>query len=129
MRNLTNRIKIWAEQHDIFNIQQNGFRKNRCTNNNLFKLIQLIKQHFNKSIISTVVIFDVENASGQAWHKGLLTKLYDSGLDISLIKWIKNFLHDRGLIIKINDDLSEPLSPIRCVPQAQSYPSYTFMIF
>ena len=62
---LTNRIKKWAENNNILNLQQNGFRKNRNANDNLFKTIQLIRQNFNKSMISTIVFFDVEKAFEQ----------------------------------------------------------------
>ena len=41
-------------------------------------------------MISTAVFFDVEKEFDQVWHKGLLTKLYQLGLDINLIKWIKS---------------------------------------
>ena len=47
----------------------------------------------------------MEKASDQVWHKGLPTKLYNLGSDISLIKWIKSFLLDRELIMNINDTL------------------------
>ena len=56
----TKRIKIWAENHSIFNLQQNGFRKKRCRNDNLFKVTQSIRLNINKSMIPTVVFFDVE---------------------------------------------------------------------
>ena len=98
---LTNRIKSWAENNNIFNLQQNGFRKNRYTNDDLFKLSQSMRQNFNKSMISTVVFLDVEKVFDQVWHKGLLSKLYDLGLDINIIKWIKNILQDEGLTINV----------------------------
>ena len=98
---LTNRIKSWAENNNIFNLQQNGFRKNRYTNDDLFKLSQSMRQNFNKSMISTVVFLDVEKVFDQVWHKGLLSKLYDLGLDINIIKWIKNILQDGGLTINV----------------------------
>ena len=65
---LTNRIKSWAENNNIFNLQQNGFRKNRYTNDNLFKLSQSMRQNFNKSMISTVVFLDVEKVFDRVWH-------------------------------------------------------------
>ena len=98
---LTNRIKSWAENNNIFNLQQNGFRKNRYTNDDLFKLSQSMRQNFNKSMISTVVFLDVEKVFDQVWHKGLLSKLYNLGLDINIIKWIKNILQDEGLTINV----------------------------
>ena len=102
---VTIKIKTWAEQNAIFNIQQNGFRKNRCINDNLFKSNLSIKQNSNKTMIYTAVFFGVEKASDQVWHKGLPTKLYNLGSDISVIKWIKSFPLDRGLIMNINDTL------------------------
>ena len=82
--------------------------------------MQSIRRNFNKCIISTVIFFDVEKVFRQVWHKGLLSKLYGLGLHINLIKWIKSFLQDRWLTVKLNDILSElhgapqgsPLSPI-----------------
>ena len=52
---VTIRIKTWAEQNAIFNIQQNGFRKNRCINDSLFKSKLSIKQNSNKTMIYTAV--------------------------------------------------------------------------
>ena len=51
-------------------------------------------------MISKVVFFDVDKAFDQVWHKGLLTKLYELGLDINLIKWIQSFLQNRGFTKK-----------------------------
>ena len=39
------------------------------------------------------------------------------GLNRKLITWISNFLHQRQLIISINDQLSDPIIPINGVPQ------------
>ena len=128
-KQLTSRFKTSAEQHKIFNLQQNGFRKERCLNDNFFKLSQSVRQKFNKKMISTVVFFDVEKAFDQLWHKGLLTKLYDLGLDISLIKRMKSFLQDRGLIIKINDILSELLSSIHGVRQGSPLSPILFILY
>ena len=47
------------------NLKQNGFKKNKSTNDNLFKITQSISQNFHKSMISTVVFFDVEKEFDQ----------------------------------------------------------------
>ena len=41
-------LSNWAEAHKKFNKQQNRFRKNRSTNDNLFKLFETIKLGFCK---------------------------------------------------------------------------------
>ena len=42
-------LSDWAEKENKFSPQQNGFRKNRNTNDNLFKLVQTIKYGFTKT--------------------------------------------------------------------------------
>ena len=41
-------ISNWAEPNKNFDTQQNGFRKNRSTNDNLFKLFETVKIGFGK---------------------------------------------------------------------------------
>ena len=40
---VTDNLSNWAEANKKFNKQQNGFRKNRSPNDNLFKLFETIK--------------------------------------------------------------------------------------
>ena len=102
----------WAESNKNFNKQQNGFRKNRCTNDNLLKLFETITFGFYKSHPTTGIFLDVENAFDQVWYDSLLFKLTLMGLKRTFIKWISNFLNQRKLAISINDQLSNPITPI-----------------
>ena len=126
---LSNRIKKWAKNNNIFNLQQNGFWRNRSTNDNLLKITQSIRQNINKSTISTVVFFDVEKAFDQVRHKGLLTKLYELGFNINLIKWIKSFLQNRGLTVKLNNIFSELLRPIHGVSPGSPLSPILFILY
>ena len=56
-------LSNWAEANKKFNKQQNGFRKNRSTNDNLFKLFETIKLGFCKGHPTTGIFLDVEKAS------------------------------------------------------------------
>ena len=80
-------------------------------------------------MISAVVFFDVEKAFDQVWHKGLLTKLYELGLDLKLIRWIKSFIQNRGLTIKMNNIFSELLKPIHSVPQGSPLSPILFILY
>ena len=55
-------ISNWAETNKKFNKQQNGFRKNRSTNDNLFKLFETIKFGFCRGHPTTGIFLDVEEA-------------------------------------------------------------------
>ena len=58
--------------------------------------------------MTKAALFDVEKTLDQVFQEGLVVRLNDLGLDLSLIRWIKSFLFDRWLIIKISSTLSEP---------------------
>ena len=55
-------LSNWAEANKKFNKQQNGFRKNRSTNENLFKFFETIKLGFCKGHPTTGVFLAVEKA-------------------------------------------------------------------
>ena len=42
-----------------------------------------------------VVFCDISKAFDRVWHKGLLNKLENIGIQGSLLLWIKNYLTDR----------------------------------
>ena len=112
----------------MFHKQQNGFRKNRSRNDNLTKLFETIKHGFCKGHPTTGIFLDDEKAFDQVWYDVLLFKLTSIGLNKKLIRWIGNFLHQRKLIISINDQLSDPIIPIHGVPQGSPFSPILFIL-
>ena len=51
------------------------------------------------------------------------------GLNRKLIRWISNFLYQRKLIISINDQLSDTITPIYVVPQGSSLALILFILY
>ena len=51
------------------------------------------------------------------------------GLNRKLIRWIRNFLYQRKLIISINDQLSDPITPIHDVPQGSPLSPILFILY
>ena len=119
-------VSNWTEANKKFNKQQSRFRKNRSTNDNLFKRFEAVKHGFYKGHPTTGIFIDVEHAFDQVWYDVLLFKLSSMGLNRKLIRWIRNFLYQRKLIISIKDQLSDPITPIHGVPQGSplSYSIY-----
>ena len=74
-KDVADNLSNWAEANKKFNKQQNGFRKNRSTNDNLFKLFETIKLGFCKGHPTTGIFLDVEKTFDQVWHDGVLFKL------------------------------------------------------
>ena len=97
---VTNRVKEWCVNNNIINKQQNGFRSERSTNDNLFKPTQSLKQNINKKFVTSVVFFEVEKAFDQVWRNGLLQKIKNLGKDKNFLRWINSFLNERTMLIK-----------------------------
>ena len=126
---ITNRVKDWCNENDIINKQQNGFRSKRNTNDNLFKLTQSLKQNIKKGFVTSAVFLDVEKASDQVWHTGLLHKMKKFGMDHSLLRWIKSFLSERSISVKIENIKSDLFTPKHEVPQGSPLSPILFIIY
>lgn len=57
-----NNLSNWAESYIKFNRQKNGFRNNRNTNDNLYKLLKTIRYGFHKGHLITGIFLDVKKA-------------------------------------------------------------------
>ena len=55
----------------VLNEEQSGFRRNRTTQDHIFKLTQSIKQGFNNNKVTTGIFLDVEKAFDKIWLNGL----------------------------------------------------------
>ena len=66
-------LSNWADSNKKLNKQQNGFRKNRSTNDNLFKLFETVKLGFCKGHPTTGIFLDAEKAFDEVSFDGLLS--------------------------------------------------------
>jgi hypothetical protein len=50
---------------------------------------------FNEEEFTLAVLIDFEKAYDSVWREGLLVKLFKSGIQGKMWKWIQNFLDER----------------------------------
>ena len=65
----------------------------------------------------------------QVWFDVLLYKLTPMGLNRKLIRWISSFLNQRKLIISINNELSDQITPMHGVPQGSPLSPILFILY
>ena len=107
-RIINSRLVHFLEKNNVIPKEQAGFRRFRCTTDNLTYLTEKMKQtlrHKNKHMFTT--FFDVKKAFDRVWHIKLLDQLKKIGINGHLYSTIKNFLADRFMQVKIGSELSE----------------------
>ena len=102
------RLTHYLEKNNVIPDVQSGFRRFRCTTDNLTYLTERMKKtlrHKNNHMFAT--FFDVHKAFDRMWHVKLLDQLKKIGINGNLYFIIKNFLSDRYMQVKQGSDLSD----------------------
>ena len=86
---------------------QSGFRNNRSTIDQLTRLESAIRegQLTNKNVIA--VFLDLKKAFDLMWKKGVILKLSEFGIKGKMLKWINNFLENRKIRVRVEDQVSD----------------------
>ena len=88
---------------NIFPTCQDGFRKGRCTSDNLVKLTAQIKKQFSKRKSTLATFFDIRKAYDSVWHDRLLYKLNEIGITGVTYQFVKNLLSDRSIQVRLGN--------------------------
>jgi len=104
---VTTRLTYFAEKNNILNNIQSGFRKGRSTIDHIIRLQDSINKYNNNKGYTVGVFIDFQSAFDMMWRSGLLMKLKGLGICGNVFSFIKNFLTDRSLQVKIDNTLSQ----------------------
>lgn len=103
---ITERMTYYIESRGMFSPYQSGFRKGRGTMDPVICLeTEIRKAQVNKESIMAV-FFDVEKAYDMVWKEGLMIKLDKMGIGGRTFNWIRSFLFERYIQVKIGTVLS-----------------------
>ena len=74
---------------------QSGFLPQHSTVFQLIDIYHNICQSFDNQQYSCMVFCDVSKAFDRVWHKGLIFKLKQHGIDGEFLKWLTDYLSER----------------------------------
>lgn len=114
---LAKRIAWFLETNYLLPNSQAGFREGRSTIDQIMTLEAKIKEGFNKKLNTYAIFLDLCNVYDSTWHEAILFKMARLEVKGKTLKWIKNFLKNRTMKVRIDVEISETTSQKVSVPQ------------
>ena len=114
---INTRLVWYLESNNLISPVQSGFRSERSTNDNLIRLETFIRDAFIKKEHVVAVFFDLEKAYDTTLRYGILRDLHELGLKGRLPVFIKSFLADRRMQVRVGSTLSDQFEQAQGVPQ------------
>lgn len=128
-RMVNSRLYWWLEDAGLLTEDQAGFRANSRTEDQLLRLCQNIQDGYQNANHTTAVFIDLQQAYDKVWRKGLLLKMRRMGIHGNLYRWIKNFLNERTIQTKINNELSSKQVLEEGLPQGSALSCTLFLVY
>ena len=116
-RMVNERLCKVLESKKKMNKKQSGFRKCHSTYDALTRLETNIRETYLRNEYLIVVSLDIKKAYDMVWNFGLLMKIKDINIKGRLAKYIKNFLENRKVKVKIGNTFSDSCNIVNGTPQ------------
>ena len=127
-RIITNRLLWYLEKSKILNNYQTAFRKQKSTVDHILRLFNSANRTINNKGYTLVTFLDFSKAFDMIWIEGLLFKLRQMNITGNLYHFIKNFLTNRQIKVKIGNDLSHEYTLENGTPQGSVISPLLFII-
>jgi len=125
---VTTRLSYYVEKKDLLTNVQTGFRKGKSTVDQLIRLQDTINKYNNNKGYTVAVFIDFQSAYDMLWHNGLFVKLGKMGITDRSLTYIKNFLSNRTLQVRVGDKLSSSFVVKNGTPQGSIISPLLFLV-
>ena len=129
---IADRLVYVLESRNLLNDNQAGFRPNRCTTDQILKLVQQASDQFHAGGGNTrtfAAFFDYEKAYDKVWRDGLIHKMIALGIPTKFIRYVRHFLSGRNTRVEVNGTRSDTFRLNQGLPQGSSISPLLFLIF
>ena len=107
----------YCNENNLLNSRNPGFKPKDSAVNRLVELVHNRESGLNDKEELGIVFLDISKAFDKIWHEGLLFKLKQIGIDMSLLKWFQTYLSDRTQNVVLNGSASSSEPVMAGIPQ------------
>lgn len=123
------RVREHLEDIHFFCKEQYGFRKNSSTEVAVADLIIELQESMDTGMLSAGIFIDLKKAFDTVKHDILLKKMEATGIDGSILNWLKSYLSERMQYVRINEADGGQLTNGYGVPQGSVLGPLLFLIY
>ena len=130
-RLVTNRLRYFAECHNLLTPFQAGFRTGRSTEDQLLRLSQSISDGFQHVPMQRTVmaLIDYSRAYDKVWRDALLFKIQQMGVPNKMLRWVQAWLSNRLTWVTFDAEKSKTVILKQGVPQGSVLSPLLFLFY
>lgn len=126
---IKDRLAAYAEQNDLLNAEQFGFRAGRSAQQQVLRVIKQIRRQKAARKSTGMVTMDIMKAFDTVWHDGLIAKMSNANVPIHLTKTIQQWLTNRRSYVSVGSATSALHNIPAGTPQGSSLSPLLYSLY
>ncbi|XP_046491860.1 uncharacterized protein [Neodiprion pinetum] len=128
-RVVLDQVVCFLNDYNVLDSRQTGFRQGMGTQTAVVKVVDDVRFGIDKQLVTLAVFLDLTKAFDFVDHLLLLSKLYELGFSLKVIRWMYCYLAERKHAVRDSDKVSTWRKYVTGVPRGSVLGLLVFSLF